>query len=82
MLIHSLDNHMPAYFRLLPGSLTYVSEVSLTVKEVGIKNAVLVGDKGFYAEDNVKKLKKQSVKYVLPLKRNSTLIELPADFFY
>jgi len=74
MLIHSLDNHMPAYFRLLPGSLTDVSAVSLTVKEAGIKNAVLVGDKGFYSEDNIKKLKKQSVKYVLPLKRNSTLI--------
>lgn len=75
MLIHSLDNHMPAYFRLLPGSLTDVSAVSLTVKEAGIKNAVLVGDKGFYSEDNVKKLKKQGVKYVLPLKRNSTLID-------
>ena len=75
MLIHSLDNHMPAYFRLLSGSLVDVSAVSLTVKEAGIKNAILVGDKGFYSKDNVKKLKKQGVKYALPLKRDSTLID-------
>jgi len=75
MLIHSLDNHMPAYFRILPGSLTDVSAISLTVKETGIKNSVVVGDKGFYSEDNIKKLKKQEVKYVLPIKRNNTCID-------
>jgi transposase len=75
MLIHSLDNHMPAYFRFLTGSLTDVSAVTLTVKEAGIKNSILIGDKGFYSEDNVKNLKKQHVKYILPLKRNSTLID-------
>ncbi|ODS40289.1 MAG: hypothetical protein A7315_09005 [Candidatus Altiarchaeales archaeon WOR_SM1_79] len=75
IMIHSLDNHMPAYFRLLTGSITDISAVSLTVKEAGIKNAILVGDKGFYSKDNVKELKKQGVKYVLPLKRDSTLID-------
>lgn len=75
MLIHSLDNHMPAYFRILPGSLTDVSAVSLTVKEAEIKNAVLIGDKGFYSKDNVEGLQKQDVRYILPLKRNNELID-------
>lgn len=75
MLIYSLDNHMPAYFRFLTGSLTDVSAVTLTIKEAGIKNSILIGDKGFYSEDNVKELEQEHVKYILPLKRNSTLID-------
>lgn len=75
LLIHSLDNHMPAYFRFLTGSISDVSAVTLTVKEAGIKNSILIGDKGFYSEDNVKQLKKERIKYILPLKRNSTLID-------
>lgn len=65
---------MPAYFRFLTGSLTDVSAVALTVKEAGIKNSILIGDKGFYSEDNVKQLEQEHIKYILPLKRNSTLI--------
>jgi len=75
LLIHSLDNHMPAYFRFLTGSISDVSAVTLTVKEAGIKNSILIGDKGFYSEDNVKQLKKERIKYILPLKRNSTFID-------
>lgn len=74
VLIHSLDKNMPAYFRFLSGSITDVSAVSLTVEEANIKNAVLIGDKGFYSKKNVEKLEDQKVKYILPLKRNSTLI--------
>jgi len=72
--LFSLDRHMPAYFRMIPGSVQDVSSLVLTVKEAGIENAVLIGDKGFYSEDNLKALKKK-LSYILPLKRNSSLID-------
>lgn len=76
--LFSLDEHMPAFFRLLPGSLRDVSSLVLTVKEAGVKNAVLIGDKGFYSQDNILDLDELGngyLHYIFPLKRNSSLID-------
>jgi transposase len=73
LLVHSLDRHMPAYFRMLQGDITDVTAVPLTVKEAGIENAVLIGDKGFYSDGNVKVLEESGIKYVLPVSRNLSL---------
>jgi len=76
--LFSLDQHMPSFFRMVPGSIRDVSSLVLTVKEAGVKNAVLIGDKGFFSEDNVLGLHKEKEKnlhYILPLKRNSSLID-------
>ena len=75
MLIHSLDTHHPVYYRFVTGSLNDMSAVALTIQEAGITNAVLIGDKGFYSKDNIKHFEKQSVHYILPIKRNSTHID-------
>lgn len=74
ILIHSIDKHTPAYFRYVCGSFTDVSVVKLTVKESGAKNAVLIGDKGTYSEDNIEELEGDHLKYILPMKRDNTLI--------
>ena len=76
--LFSLDEHMPAFFRMLPGSLRDVSSLVLTVKEAGVKNAVLIGDKGFYSQDNILDLEREGqgdLHYIFPLKRNSSLID-------
>jgi transposase len=65
---------MPAYFRVVVGSVASVSSLKLSIKESGAKNVVIVGDKGFYSADNVKELELDKLKYVLPLKRDSSLI--------
>lgn len=75
ILLFSLDKHMPIYFRIVPGSIRDVSSFVLTVKEAGVKNAVLIGDKGFYSEGNVLELKTEDLHFILPLKRNSSLID-------
>jgi hypothetical protein len=41
LLVHSLDRHMPAYFRMLQGDITDVTAVPLTVKEAGKKQHML-----------------------------------------
>jgi len=76
--LFSLDQHMPSFFRILPGSLRDVSSLVLTVKESEVKQAVLIGDKGFFSEDNILALDKEgegTIHYIFPLKRNSSLID-------
>jgi len=78
IFLFSLDYHMPSYFRMIPGSIRDVSSLVLTVREAGVKNAVLIGDKGFFSEDNVLDLEEEgkgSLHYIFPLKRDSTLID-------
>lgn len=75
ILIHSLDRNTPVFYRFVPGSISDVSTISLTVAEAGINRAVLIGDKGFYSGRNVECLEDEGLDYILPLKRNSKEIE-------
>ena len=67
IFLFSLDRHMPTYFRMVPGSIRDVSSLVLTVKESGVEDVVLIGDKGFYSEANVLKLEDEKLHYLLPL---------------
>jgi len=73
--LFSLDRMMPAYFRVVVGSVNSVKTLQLSVKESRAENAVVVGDKGFYSEANVVALEQANLQYVLPLKRNSSLLD-------
>ena len=75
LYLFSLTRKTPVYFRTLIGSISSVSSLTLSIKESGAKDVVLVGDKGFYSEANVADLEKQDVHYILPLKRDSSLID-------
>lgn len=75
IFLFAIDKHMPSYFRMVAGSITDVTALVLTVREAGIKNIVMIGDKGFYSEDNVLNLDKEKMHYIFPLKRNSALID-------
>jgi transposase len=74
-LIFSLDKKQPSFFRLVPGSIRDVSVIPLSLEEAGIKRAVVIGDKGFYSGDNVKFLEGNKLGYILPLRRDSLLID-------
>ncbi len=76
VLLLSLEKKTPSFFRLVPGSIRDVSTVVASVKEVHLKEALLIGDKGFYSDPNMAALEDKNVnlKYIFPLKRNSTLI--------
>ncbi len=81
-LIFSLDKHLPSYFRILPGNIRDVSSLILTVEESGIKDVILLGDKGFFSEDNIEtiekdinKLQRKNINYIFPLRRNLSIID-------
>ena len=77
VLLYSLDKLQPSFFRLVPGSIRDVSVIPISLKEAGVKKAVIIGDKGFFSDNNVKFLetKELELDYILPLKRNSSLID-------
>jgi len=75
LLIFSLDKMRPGFFRILPGGIRDVSTISATIKELKIKDTIIIADKGFTSDNNAKELSKSGLKYILPLKRNSSLID-------
>lgn len=75
VLLYSLDKLQPSFFRLVPGSIRDVSVIPVSLKEAGVKKAVIIGDKGFFSDNNVKFLDTEELDYILPLKRNSSFID-------
>ena len=68
------DHQMPAYYRIFPGNIQGMKALRLTIKESGIKDACMVGDKGFSSDANMKMFDDAGIQYILPLKRNSRYI--------
>lgn len=75
LYLFSLDHDSPAYFRILPGAINSVASLRITMEESGASNIVLVADSGFYSSGNIKALEDMHVFYIIPLKRNSRLID-------
>jgi len=74
MYIYSADSRMPLYYRLLPGNIRDVKAFKNCLREIGLKNAIIVADKGFYSESNVKMLQQEHLSFILPVKRDNHLI--------
>ena len=74
-LLFSLDHEAPSYFRVFPGSINSVMSMKETLEESRISHVVLVADTGFYFAANVKSLECMKVSYIIPMKRNSRLID-------
>lgn len=69
------DNYMPAYYRLFNGNIKDVKMITMALQESGYKEAMIIADKGFYSMANLELLESLSLKYIIPLKRDSTLIK-------
>jgi transposase len=80
MMLFSATRTMPTFIRILPGSIRDVSAMANTIDMAGVEKCVIVADKGFFSADNVNKLKKKHLSYIIPLRRNSSLIPEPDHF--
>jgi transposase len=70
----STDKQLPVYYRIFPGNIHGISALKHCVVESGTKNAIMIGDKGFCSEKNMELLQDAGLQYILPLKRDSALI--------
>lgn len=70
LLMWALGINRPVFIRLLPGSASSAKNLILGIIESGIKNAVVIADKGFYSKENIEELEKRNIHYILPLRRD------------
>lgn len=62
------------FYRVVPGNIRDVSAMSQTIKESGVTKCTIIGDKGFYSKTNAEILENEGLFYIMPLKRNHSLI--------
>ena len=79
LFLFSLDHDSPTYFRIMPGSINSVASLAASIRESGVKRIVLVADTGFYSSSNVGDLDSMGIFYIIPLKRNSKIIDYSTD---
>jgi hypothetical protein len=75
MCVFSVGQQMPVYYRLLPGNIKDMSAFKISLLESGVKDAVIVIDRGFASESNIKALEKEKLKFIVSLPRDSGYID-------
>jgi len=70
LYLFSQDKQLPVFYRCVQGSIREVRSLNLTLAESGLKKSILVSDKGFYSEANIKLLESEKWHYVLPIRRS------------
>ena len=65
----------PVYFFPFEGNSPDLSNIGYCVNEAGIKNVVLIADKGFRDSDNSMLMKENGIRFLTPLKRNDSSID-------
>ena len=74
MMLFSSTRTMPTFIRILPGSIRDVTSMATTMDIAGIERCVVITDKGFYSLDNIRNLRKKHLSFIIPMRRNSSLI--------
>lgn len=75
MYIYSPSSRQPLFYKILNGNSREVVGFKNTLLESGLKDAVIIADKGFYSKANIDLLEQNGLSYIIPLKRDNTLID-------
>jgi hypothetical protein len=65
----------PVWYRLLPGNIADVSAFRNALEESGMRDCTLIADRGFYSKANVGAMDRAAMRYVMPLKANTRLVD-------
>lgn len=74
MYIYSAKLLQPVFYRLYAGNIREVTAFKVCLKESGLSDAIVIADKGFYSQANIDLLQAEGVKFIMPLKRDNSLI--------
>jgi len=74
MFAFSVELQLPLYYRILPGNIKDIKAFKLCLEELELEDVVVITDKGFYSRKNIEELVKDQLKFIIPLKRNNSLI--------
>jgi transposase len=78
LYLYDANSLKPLYYRLLPGNIREISAMRNTIKISGMEQCVYIADKGFFSELNVSELERMNMQFIIPLKRDNTLIPYPS----
>jgi len=78
LYLYSSQNRMPVYYRLLAGNIREVKAFKNSILEAGLDRAVIIADKGFYSERNIELLFDEKLQFIIPLKRDNSMIDYQA----
>lgn len=77
----SKSGGVPVFYRNVAGNIPDVTALKLTLKDAGIKDATFIADTGFASADNFSLLGDIGLDYLVPLKRNTTEVDLSEVVF-
>ena len=66
------DRLCPVFYKQYPGSVRDVSAFMNMLREMGLKGALVITDKGFVKLSHLDELETLGLQYIMPLKRSST----------
>ena len=75
LYVFSVNQQEPRYYRIIPGNIRDITAFKLGIKESGLTNAIIIADKGFSSQSNIKLLQDENLAYIIPLKHNNNLIQ-------
>lgn len=75
LYLFTKETHTPCYYRLLPGNITDKTSFEQAVRESGVQNVTVIGDKGFYSKKNTSYLDSVGLNYILPLQSNTKMVD-------
>lgn len=75
MMVFSVGDSMPGFYKVFRGNIKDVKSFLMTLRESGYSNVIIIADKGFTSEANLKELDGLGMNYILPLRRNSSKID-------
>jgi hypothetical protein len=85
-LICNANSGLPTMIRSLPGSVRDIATLRNSIRELDIRNKLLLLDRGFFSEDVFLFLEDRKISYLIPARRNShyydTRIHLNSHFRY
>jgi transposase len=67
---------VPVFYRNVAGNIPDVTALRLTMEDAKIRGATFIGDTGFGSEGNFALFSESGLNYIVPLKRNTSEIEL------
>ena len=76
ILSQSNEDGVPVFYRNVGGNIPDVTAFEKTLEDAGIGHATVVADAGFASADNFELILKSKLDYIIPLKRNTSEVEL------
>ena len=81
MMLFSSTPTMSTFIRIRPGSTGDVSAMLKTNDTAGVDKLVIVAGKELFSSENIKRLKGKHLSYIIPLRRNLSLMPLTRNTF-